>query len=117
MFNYAAYDEEKCDFYAVAEVSDLPNGERLFLEIDDTPIIIFNIADEFYAIKDQCSHEDLEIGDGELEGYEVTCAYHGAHFDVRNGKATTLPAVEDVPAYPVRVRDGMIELGVLKDLE
>lgn len=114
MFNYTAYDEEKCDFYAVASVAELPNGERLFLEIDDTPIVIFNIADDFYAIKDQCSHEDLEIGDGDLDGYELACPHHGACFDVRSGEALTLPAVDDIPAYPVRVRDGMIELGVLK---
>ena len=117
MFNYASYDEEKCEFYAVASVDELPNGERLFLEIDDIPIVIFNIADQFYAIKDQCSHEDLEIGDGDLEDYDLTCVHHGAHFDVRTGEALTLPAVDDIPAYPVRVRGGMIELGLPKDGE
>ena len=103
--------EEKYTFFEIAAVGDLPNGERLFLEIDDVPIVIFNIADDFYAIKDQCSHEDLEIGDGDLAGYELACPHHGARFDVRTGEALTLPAVEPVESYPVRVRDGVIELG------
>lgn len=98
-------------FYEIAPVENLPNGERIFLEIDDVPIVIFNIADNFYAIKDQCSHEDLEIGDGDLDGYELACPHHGARFDVRTGEALTLPAVENVEAYPVRVKDEMIELG------
>ncbi len=113
--NYTTYPEEKCDFYEIMPAADLPNGERILLELDDIPIVIFNIADAFYAIKDQCSHEDLEIGDGELEGYEIVCPYHGAHFDVRTGEAKTLPAVDGIPAYPVRVRDGNIELGLPKE--
>ncbi len=113
--NYTTYPEEKCDFYEIMPASDLLNGERLFLELDDIPIVIFNIADAFYAIKDQCSHEDLELGDGELNGYDLTCEHHGAHFDVRTGEALTLPAVEGIPAYPVRVRDGNLELGLPKE--
>ena len=113
--NYTTYPEEKCDFYEIVAADELPNGERLFLELDDTPIVIFNIADEFFAVKDQCSHEDLELGDGELDGYELTCEHHGARFDVRTGEALALPAVDPIPAYPVRVREGMLELGLPKE--
>jgi 3-phenylpropionate/trans-cinnamate dioxygenase ferredoxin subunit len=113
--NYTTYPAEKCDFYEIMPAVDLPNGERVLLELDDIPIVIFNIADEFYAVKDQCSHEDLELSDGDLEGYEIVCPYHGAHFDVRNGEVKTLPAVEKIPAFPVRVRDGNIELGLPKE--
>ena len=115
MFNYTPYDESQCDFYEIAPVDELPNGERLFVELGDTPIAIFNIADDFYAIRDQCSHEDLEIGDGEVEGLELICPHHGARFNLRTGEALTLPAVEDIPVYPVRIKDGMIELGIPRE--
>ena len=52
------------------------------------------------------------MGHGELEGNEIICPRHGARFDVRSGKVTALPAVIDIPAYPVRVVDGQIEVGV-----
>ena len=32
------------DFYEIASVDDLPNGERIFLEIGDQPVVVFNIA-------------------------------------------------------------------------
>ena len=38
----------------------------------------------------------------------------GARFDIRTGKATSLPAVLDIPSYPVRVTNGMLELGLPK---
>jgi len=113
--NYTTYDDSKCDFYEIAPADELPNGERLFVNIDDIPIIIINIAESFYAIKDQCSHEDLDLGDGDLEGYNLSCPHHGAHFDIRTGDVLSLPAVEGIPAYPTRVRDGMIEIGIPKE--
>lgn len=115
MFNYTHLEEEKVDFLEIAPESELPNGERMFVDIGDIPIVIFNIAGKFYAIGDVCSHDDGPLGDGELEDFNVVCPRHGAEFDVRTGKVTSMPAVVDIPAYPVRVVDGTIEIGVPKE--
>lgn len=112
MYNYTTLDPEACEFVAVAAVEEIPNGERLFVEIDAQPIVVFNIGGQFFAIGDVCSHDDGPLGDGDLEGYEVVCPRHGARFDVRTGKVLSLPAIVDIPAYPVRVRDGHIEVGL-----
>lgn len=114
MFNYTTLNENDCEFYAIAPAAELPNGERLFVDIGDTPVVIFNIGNSLFAIKDQCSHEDLDIGEGDLTGHELACPHHGAVFDVRSGAALTLPAVDGIPAYPVRVQGGMIEVGLPK---
>ena len=113
--NYTQLDPSKCEFYEIAAVDELPNGERLFVEIDEAYLVVFNIAGQFYAIEDICSHDDGPLGDGVLESHEVICPRHGARFDVRNGKALTLPAVEDIPAYPVRVVEGQIQVGLPKE--
>ncbi|MBM3145536.1 MAG: non-heme iron oxygenase ferredoxin subunit [Chloroflexi bacterium] len=113
--NYAQLDPEKCEFVAVAAVDELPDGGRLYLEVAGEYLVLFNIAGEVYAISDVCSHDDGPLGDGELEGRQIICPRHGARFDVRTGEALTLPAVEDIPAYPSRVRDGQIEVGFPKD--
>ncbi len=112
--NYTTYPEEECEFYEIMPSSELCDGERVLVELDEIPIVIFNIADAFYAVKDLCPHANLELGSGDLEGYELVCAYHGAKFDVRSGEVLSLPAVEAIPAYPVRVRNGNLELGLPK---
>jgi 3-phenylpropionate/trans-cinnamate dioxygenase ferredoxin subunit len=112
--NYTTLDPSDCEFYEVATTDDLSNGERLFVEIGENYLVVFNIAGEFYAIEDLCSHDDGPLGDGDLDDHEVVCPRHGARFDVRSGKALTLPAVEDIPAYPVRVISGKIEIGLPK---
>jgi 3-phenylpropionate/trans-cinnamate dioxygenase ferredoxin subunit len=113
--NYTQIDPDQCEFYKVADVEEIPNGERLFVEISDDYIVIFNIAGEYYAIADVCSHDDGPLGDGEVDGLAIACPRHGAKFDLRNGKALTFPAVEDIPAYPLRVQNGKIEIGIPKE--
>lgn len=115
MFNYKVVDESKIDFVEIAPASELPNGERLFVELGDKPVVIFNIAGQYFAIGDICTHDDGPLGDGVLEGNNIVCPRHGAEFDVRTGQAMQMPAVVDIPAYPVQVRDGTIFVGILKE--
>lgn len=115
MFNYTTLDETKAEFLEIAPASELPNGERLFIEVEGKSIVIFNIAGQFFAIADICTHDDGPLGDGDLEGYTIVCPRHGGEFDVRTGKAVQLPVVVDVPAYPVRVVDGMIQVGIPRE--
>jgi len=112
MFNYVQHPIEELTFVAIATETDLPAGERLFVEIDGKPIVVFNLAGTLFAIGDVCSHDDGPLGDGDIEGQEIVCPRHGARFDLATGRVTSLPAVVDIPAYPVRVTDGQIEIGL-----
>ena len=114
MFNYTQLEEEKVEFVEIAPASELPDGERMFVDIGDTPIVIFNIAGQLFAIGDVCTHDDGPLGDGDIEGFNIVCPRHGAEFDVRTGNVTSMPAVVDIPAYPVRIVAGLIEVGVPK---
>ncbi len=114
MFNYKTSDESKVEYLQIAPASELPPGERLFVEIEASPVVVFNIAGEFFCIADVCSHDDGPVGEGLLDGYNITCPRHGAQFDVRTGEVVQMPAVVDIPAYPVRILDGMIEVGILR---
>jgi 3-phenylpropionate/trans-cinnamate dioxygenase ferredoxin component len=115
MYNYKEIDATNCEYVQVAEINEIPDGERIFLEIDEKPIVVFNISGGLYAIGDVCTHDNGPLGEGEVDGIEVVCPRHGARFDIRNGKATGLPAIIDIPAYPVRVTDGQVEIGIPLD--
>jgi 3-phenylpropionate/trans-cinnamate dioxygenase ferredoxin subunit len=114
MINYKQLPSEQEDFVAVAAVDELPTGARLNIEIDGLPIIVFNIAGGLYAVGDVCSHDGNYLDDAPLADYQVICQRHGARFDVRDGKVLAPPAVVDIPAYPVRVVAGQIEVGIPK---
>jgi 3-phenylpropionate/trans-cinnamate dioxygenase ferredoxin subunit len=115
MYDYTRVDESKIEYIEIAPVSELAMGERLFVEIGGKPIVIFQIGGQYYSIGDVCSHDEGPVGEGQLTDHTITCPRHGAQFDVRNGKVVTMPAVVDIPAYPVQIRDGMIYLGIPKE--
>jgi len=112
MFNYSKLNENQVEYVAIGPVTDIENGDRLFLEIDNLAIVVFNIGEQIFAIGDVCSHDDGPLGDGDIVDHEITCPRHGATFDVRTGKVLTLPAVVDIPSYPVRIVEGQIEIGI-----
>lgn len=114
MLNYAILDPEQVEYIEITPTEDVPEGERIFIEVKGKSIVIFNLAGKLFAIGDICSHDNGPVGDGEIEETEIICPRHGARFDIRTGKATSLPAVVDIPAYPVRVVDGMIQIGIPK---
>jgi 3-phenylpropionate/trans-cinnamate dioxygenase ferredoxin subunit len=112
MFNYKEIETGSVEYIPIASIEDLPENGRLFVEVDDLAIMVINIAGSYFAIGDVCTHDDGPLGEGDIEGFEVICPRHGARFDIRNGKANTLPAVVDIPAYPVRIVADQIEVGI-----
>jgi 3-phenylpropionate/trans-cinnamate dioxygenase ferredoxin subunit len=98
------------DWFYVTEVADIPPGSWQVVDINDISILIFNINGQFYAIQNLCTHDGGDLAGGRLEGDEIICPRHGAHFCVKTGAATQPPAYEDVPAFPVRVIGDKIQV-------
>lgn len=100
------------EFVRVAAVADVPPGALLGVEAAGRRICLANVDGEIYALQDNCSHRDFPLSAGELEDAVLTCAWHGARFDVCTGRALSLPAVRPVRTYEVRVEDGQIYVAV-----
>ena len=70
------------------------------------------MAGQYYCIDDVCTHDGGPLGEGELIEDQIECPRHGALFDVKSGRAVTLPAVVPVDTYPVRVEGGEVQVKV-----
>ena len=73
------------------------------VEVDDRLIVLFHAAGQFYAIDDVCTHDGGPLGEGELDGFTIACPRHGAKFDIRDGRALTMPATQPTGAHEVKV--------------
>lgn len=91
------------EFERVAKVSDVAPGEIKSFPLGIEMIAVCKVDGRIYAFKDECSHQALPLSDGVLEGKTITCAYHGAEFDIETGKAICLPATDGVETYEVKV--------------
>ncbi|MGH8998795.1 MAG: non-heme iron oxygenase ferredoxin subunit [Acidimicrobiia bacterium] len=99
--------------HRVAGVGDIAPGELKRVEIGAVALCLAHVDDgSFCAVADECTHEQVELSGGYLDGDEVECPMHGARFDVFTGEVCGLPANEPVQAYAVEVvgDDVMVEL-------
>lgn len=92
----------------VCAEQDLPEGEVKGLKIGGNPILLGRVGGQFYAIGGICTHKQVLIEDGELDGWVVRCQRHDGGFDIRTGKAVRPPAVTAVPTYEVKVEGGRV---------
>ncbi|WP_062291946.1 non-heme iron oxygenase ferredoxin subunit [Demequina phytophila] len=90
-------------------VSDLQPGSAMLAELtvadgSDIPVAIVRSDDgDFYAIDDLCTHGEVSLSEGDVDGCHVECWAHGSRFDVRTGEPDELPAITPVKTYPTRV--------------
>lgn len=93
----------------VAAIGDLEEGETLRLELDAADGSLVEVAlvraedGQYYAINDICSHGQVSLSEGEVEGTTLECWLHGSMFDLRTGAPTGLPATRPVATYPVTI--------------
>jgi 3-phenylpropionate/trans-cinnamate dioxygenase ferredoxin subunit len=98
------------DWVDVIEQTALAAGQHVVVEIDGTEVAVFNIAGNFYAIEDRCSHDGAEIASGELDGDAIICPRHGARFCVKTGQVLCAPAYEAIASFPVRIENDKIQV-------
>ena len=55
---------------------------------------------DFYAINDVCSHADVSLSEGEVDGRTIECWLHGSRFDLRTGQPPAFPRPTPSPSTP-----------------
>lgn len=100
------------DWKDVAAEGEIQPGDHRTLDVGRLSIAVFNLEGSYYAIEDLCTHEEEVLTNGEVEGDEIVCCRHGARFCIKTGEALTPPAIEPVRTFPVRIRNGRIEVGI-----
>jgi len=107
------------EFIKVADTSTLPAGKTMLVTAGGKEILLANVDGEFYAIANKCTHLGGSLAKGSLEGSIVTCARHGAQFDVRTGQAVSEAKIAFVKMkvrnevkYEVKVDGSSILIGI-----
>jgi len=88
----------------VCALSDLVQDEARRVEVDGVAIaVVLDGNGEVHAIGDVCTHGDISLSEGFVDGESLECWAHGSAFSLRTGKPLNLPAYEPVPVFAVTV--------------
>jgi nitrite reductase/ring-hydroxylating ferredoxin subunit len=99
-------------FYRALPSAELAEGRLLGVEIAGRDILLVRTAAGLHALDNRCNHGTARLSEGRLRGIRVICPLHGASFDCRSGALLGAPATAPQCAYPTRVVDDWIEVGL-----
>lgn len=90
-------------FQVLCSLADVPRGRATRVMVGDKPVAVVRVDDQIFAIEDRCSHADVALSEGEVDGCTLECWLHGSAFDLRTGEPLTPPAVRPVETYATRI--------------
>jgi nitrite reductase/ring-hydroxylating ferredoxin subunit len=96
---------------AVCRLEDLRDRVPQQFQVASDALVLVRVGERVHAVSASCPHKYSPLSDGAVVGYSLQCAVHGAIFDLATGRPQ---AGEEwaglLPLYPVRVRDGVVEV-------
>ena len=101
-------------FVIVAKTADLRPGEMMYVEVEDEPVCLINLAGEYHALNDTCTHQEASLSDGEIQGDEIECPLHGGAFAIRTGAPVSFPVVTPIEVYRVRVVGDEVQVALVE---
>ena len=105
------------DFVRVCRLDELPAVGAALAEIEGRRVTIVHTADgDVHCVDDTCSHANVSLSEGEVDGCTLECWLHGSRFDVRTGDPSGPPATIPVAVYPVKIDGDDVFVSVTSDL-
>ena len=113
--------------HTVARVEDIPDGERMIVEVEGREFGVFNVGGEFYALPNNCLHQNGPLCRGPidgtliagaetdwkpvwtLEGEIVRCPWHAMEYHLTTGRCLSDPR-RRLRLVEVSVEDGEVRI-------
>lgn len=107
-----SHDEELAgpDLAQGVELSSVHPGQLLAGHAFGEAVLLARVDENWFAVGAKCTHYSAPLADGLLVGETVRCPWHHACFSLRNGAAVAAPALNDLPAYDVRVENNIVRV-------
>tara|TARA_B100000029_G_scaffold198492_1_gene196609 strand:- start:44034 stop:44339 length:306 start_codon:yes stop_codon:yes gene_type:complete len=99
-------------YIKAADLDELQPGQTKLVSNEGTEVVLCNVDGQYYAVDNFCPHMGAPLCEGELDGSDLWCPFHGASFDVKTGDVLTPPAYENLKCFPVRLTDEGIEIEI-----
>ncbi|MCI4397952.1 MAG: Rieske 2Fe-2S domain-containing protein [Acidobacteria bacterium] len=97
------------EWIEVAKIDDIGPG-GLTVRVGEEEVLLVRDGDKVYALAGLCSHQEMELQGGHVEGGAWVCPHHGAKFDLSTGDALSMPAIEAISVFDVRVEAGKVSV-------
>jgi len=96
------------DYVSVGKVDEFPSGYVRGFKVNGKEVAVVRLDGLFYAFSNECTHENVDLAETDLDGNRLTCTFHGSVFDVTTGKALEGPAYKPLTQYGVCIEGDIV---------
>jgi nitrite reductase/ring-hydroxylating ferredoxin subunit/uncharacterized membrane protein len=86
------------------------DGRPQRVEVGGIGVVLYRNDGQVLAVGEHCPHLGAPMDDGWIDRDRIVCPWHGSRFACRSGTVLRGPATAALPSYPVRIRDGVVEV-------
>jgi nitrite reductase/ring-hydroxylating ferredoxin subunit/uncharacterized membrane protein len=86
------------------------DGQPRRVEVDGVGVVLYRDDGQVIAAGEYCPHLGAPMSDGWIDRGRIVCPWHGSRFECGSGEVLRGPATAGLPSYPVRIRDGLVEV-------
>ena len=102
--NTAVRELTDAGFVRVCRLDELPEVGVAAAEVNGTVIAVARDENgHVHAVNDTCTHANVSLSEGELDGCTLECWLHGSRFNMVTGEPSGPPATIPVAVYPVKI--------------
>jgi NAD(P)H-dependent nitrite reductase small subunit len=96
----------------ITEENGIPLREGRCVKVGKREIAVFHLPKKFFAVDNLCPHNQGPLCDGIVKGTTVVCPLHAWNISLETGQVVKPDVPVSVRTYPVRIREGIIEIDV-----
>lgn len=105
---------EPVDWVGVMNESDLLHQQPTRVEAAGKGVLLYRNGDRVLAVGATCPHAGGPLEEGSFYGNCVQCPWHDSVFNLEDGSIVHGPATYPLPAYEARLRNGRVEVRLVK---
>ncbi len=103
-------------FTYVCRLDELPEVGPALAEIEGRRVSLVRTEDgDVHCVDDTCSHANVSLSEGELDGCTLECWLHGSRFDLRTGEPTGPPAITPIAVHTVRIEGDDVHVALSEE--
>lgn len=95
--------------FETIRVSSLQDRKPFKVTVDGEDVLLAKVDDAVFAVSDICTHSEVSLSEGDIEGCAIECWLHGSSFDLRTGAASGPPATSDLKTYKVVIEENQTD--------
>ena len=91
-------------FVRICRVDELPVSTPVLAEVEGRRVTLVREDERvIHCVDDTCTHANVSLSEGELDGCTLECWLHGSRFDLRTGEPSGPPAIVPIAVHTVHI--------------